>query len=313
MEYIKKIKGFAWDEFMQNNIDFLEEIQNYGEYINGLVNENELNKHSDNKVVNNFHDGVINLLLVECLQTLDGIISLFKGQSIDISIDLIRSLLELTIYIVYILKDDSFIEKRAIAYSINSINNKIKNYDKMITKFNDKNYVDAKNNLLIMFSKYKIYNEVKAEWDKEENNRTQAHYKRIGKKKIVKIKWYSIHGGGNNFRELCKNVGLEPIYDIYSLYSNKIHGSDAMSGVYVNSKSEKFIKNPKIPFYAPEILECIYSLISVVYANVIIYFLDKNDIVNFKVWDERIKNKKNELINNWQEFRNIHIKSGQLY
>lgn len=313
MEYIKKIKGDTWDKFIESNIDFLEKMQSYGEYINGLVNEKELSENLGEKTNENFQDGVINLLLVECLQVLDGIISLFKGQSIDISIDLIRSLLELTMYMVYILKDNHLIEKRAIAYSINNINNKIRDYDKMNTKFNDSRYVEAKENLLKMFVKYRIYNEVKAEWDKEENVKSELYYKKSGKKKRIKVKWYSIHAGGNNFRELCNNVNLEPVYDVYSLYSNKIHGSDAMSGVYVNKNRETFIRNPKIPFYAPEILECIYSLLSVAYINFIGYFLYEEDVVNYTEWDKEMKNQKDVLINNWQGFRDVYIKSGELY
>ncbi|WP_102398930.1 DUF5677 domain-containing protein [Haloimpatiens massiliensis] len=310
MGYIEKIQGSMWDKFIDDNISFLEEILDYGQYIIELVNEEQKNKKSDGKAVENFHDSVIILLLGECLQVLDGILSLFKGQSIDMSMNLIRSLLELTMYIVYILKDNSMTTKRAIAYDISNINNKIKNYEMLYSKTGEEKYKGAKDNLLIIFDKYNIYKEVNCEWEKKEKKLNSRINKKGAK---IQIKWYSVHGGGKGFSSLCRYVKLEPVYSVYSYASNIIHGGNAMEGIYVNQNKEIFIKNPKIPFFAYEILECVYQLTSVLYVGIIKYFLPVEDMKNFTEWDKEIVKKKELLQKNWSGFRDECIKSGKLY
>lgn len=309
MGYIEKIEGSMWDKFIDDNISFLEEMLDYGQYIIDLVNEEQKNKNSDDKAVENFHDSVILLLLRECLQVLDGILSLFKGQSIDMSMNLIRSLLELTMSIVYILRDNAMAAKRAIAYDISNINNKIKNYEMLYSETGEEKYKSAKDNLLTIFSKYKIYKDVKCEWENKEKKLNSKMNKKGAK---IQIKWYSVHGGGISFNNLCSYVNLKPVYSIYNYSSNIIHGGNAMDGIYVNQNKEAFIKNPKIPFFASEILECVYHLISVLYVEIIKYFLTVEDMKNFTEWDKEIVKKKELLQKNWIGFRDKCIKSGKL-
>lgn len=303
MEYIKKIKNKNWVHLINENVDFLENMQFYGEYIIGLINEKQSSQVPSNKE-QYFHENIIKLLLVESLQVLDGIISLFKEHSIDISVDLIRHLLELTVYIKYILDDDSLVEKKAIAYHINSINTKIKHYEKKYTESNDPKYLIAKNNLLDIFSNYAIYSEVNNEWE----------HKNSEKKKKQKTKWYFVHGGGNNFRALCDKLNLSEYYETYIINSNKIHGANSIDdGIYVNINNESYIKNPKIPVYAYSIIGSIYALISLTYYYIIKYFLENSDLENFNTWNTNINIERINLQYMWKSFENDTIKNGNLY
>lgn len=304
MGFIEKIEDKKIQLLIKETESYIDELIIYGEYIIKEINDN-IEPQSDR-----YHEKTVLLLGTECLRILDGIRALIKDSSIDISFVLIRTLLELTVYIMYILNDKKYIEKRAIAYDINNIRRKIKVYEELYISTSDRKYLDAKDNLNNIFKNYNIYRQVDADWKKEENN-VKVKGKKKNKKKNVK--WHSVYGGGNSFKTLCDTLNISDIYSAYGHFSNIIHAGDAENGIYVNDKGIVFFKNPKIPFHAQEVIEATYSLVTNVYSLLIKYFMYDDDINNYVVWENRIKERKVILENKWNVYRDTYIKDGNLY
>lgn len=311
--FIKEIQSQNYKKNLYKVEKFIDEILIYGQHIMSKVNI---------KSNCNYSDSVILLLFREALEILDGIKSLYKCSSINVSEILMRNLFENMIYFDYIFMDNSLIEKRALSYEVDDINRRINLYKKynnnneysqgfenksgqeIIEKF-DPNILDEKiKNLESMFLKYEQYKEV----NEERKRKKKKINKRRGNRKDIEPVWYQIYSDAKNFRELCVLVGMEKYYmTLYKTWSSKVHPAVAMQGINViNSKAN--IRNPKVPnpTQVASNIGMILTFMSSIYQCLTRYYLSDSQVIEMGKWHFKMRNKENEICKVWNNIKYVY-------
>ncbi|MFL8710907.1 DUF5677 domain-containing protein [Clostridioides sp. GD02377] len=309
--FMKEIEDERYKQLMEETTSQINDICVYGQYLLDLINTSENNKYSDT---------IILFLFRELLETADGIMSLLKGSSINISTILFRNMFELSLSINYIFLDEDMIEKRALSYEVNSIHERIAMYEKLNTEneehenfrriigediintFDSERLNSATENLRSMFEKYPEYSVVDEDRTRKKDEinlrRRQRGFSDLDPK------WYQIYSEASNIRRLSKLLDMERYYLIlYNQWSNKVHGGAAMSGFRIVD-NEPVILNPKVPESSkdiPEKLELLQTFMSDCYRHICKYFLTDDDCQNMGIWHFSMREKESEIREHWSK------------
>ncbi|HBG2133518.1 TPA: hypothetical protein KPJ62_003885 [Clostridioides difficile] len=309
--FMKEIEDPRYKNLIEITVSHINEICVYGQYLFNLMNTDKDNKKSD---------AVILFLFRDLLETVDGIQSLFKGSSINISDMLFRNMFELSLSLDYIFLDEELLEKRALSYEVTNIHEKITLYEKFNTDnaeyenfreiigediyniFTPEKLNSLAENLRSVFEKYPEYKSV----DEDRTRKKDAINLKRRKRHLrdLEPKWYQIHSTASNLRGLSKLLNMEKYYLIlYSEWSKKLHGLASMEALKsVNNKP--FVQNPKVPKNPQDVImkiELIRSLMTSCYINICKYFLTDEDFENLAIWYRGIKEKESDISKKWSK------------
>lgn len=260
----------------------------------------------------------------ESLEILDGIKSLVKGSSVNVIEILLRNLFENMIYFDYIFKDKNLIEKKSLAYNIDSIYKKIDLYKKLNINNNSKSSYksivgeefvkgfdsnDLENrvkNLELIFDKYDEYKQVNLDRNNKKIKLENDIRKNKGKKVNINLKWYQIYGESRSFRDLCREVDMEKYYLIlYKEWSDKVHVGVAMKGIYTDN-NQVFIRNPKIPKdinTIPNVISFSLTFMGSIFNCITTYYLGDEDQCNMEKWNFNMRKKEKQLSKYWRAIK----------
>lgn len=311
--FIQKIEDPKYKKLIEITVSHIDEICVYGQYLLNLMNTDKNNKKSDT---------IILFLFRDLLETVDGIKSLFKDSSINISDILFRNMFELSLSLDYIFLDEELLEDRALSYEVTSIHERITLYEKLNTdnaehenfraiigediynNFTPEKLNSLAENLRSIFEKYPEYKSVDEDRTRKKDainlRRRQRHLRDL------EPKWYQIHSTASNLRELSKLLNMEKEYLIlYNQWSKKVHGVASMEGFrVVNNKP--IILNPKVPKNPQNVImkiELLQSLMTSCYINIGKYFLTDKDSGNLAIWYREIKEKGADISKKWSNVK----------
>lgn len=311
--FIQEIEDRGYKNLIEITVSHIGEICVYGQYLFNLMNTDKDNKKSD---------AVILFLFTDLLETVDGIQSLFKGSSINISDILFRNMFELSLNLDYIFLDEELLEKRALSYDVTNIHEKITLYEKLNTDnaeyedfraiigediyndFTPERLHSSAENLRSMFEKYPEYKSV----DEDRTRKKDAINLRRRQRHLhdLEPKWYQIYSTASNLRGLSKLLNMEKEYLIlYSEWSKKVHGLASMEALK-SVNNEPFVQNPKIPKNPQDVImkiELIQSLMFSCYINICKYFLTDEDSENVAIWYIGIKEKWADISKKWSNVK----------
>lgn len=181
----------------------------------------------------------------------DAISILIEKSSIEPSKIIVRSLMESTFSLIYMIEKDE--DLRSYAYLIYRLNKEIKFYKQFVKEERNsrdfvakitkqepsfklenycnpleiKNVIEAKESLL----KEEPFNKVNIEFNRTCNKR---------KKRNNNPNWYALYDGPNNFEELCSYLSKKILYEFhYRSYSERVHTNNVMNGFVIAGQDDK--------------------------------------------------------------------------
>lgn len=228
---------------LKNLSDNLRKVVNFGTHILKWDIEKKRNGRDKN---------VPSVFLRNSIELGDAISLLIEKSSIDPAKILVRSLMESTFSLLYMIEKDE--ELRSHSFLICRLNKEIKYYKQFIkeeeisksfvSKFikqephfelenhcnpiEIKKVIEAKESLLLE----NIYKEVNVEFQRTCNK---------NKKRNNNPNWYSLYDGPNNFENLCLYLNNTILYEFqYRKYSENVHPNSVMSGFTIagNDKAD---------------------------------------------------------------------------
>lgn len=169
----------------------------------------------------------------------DSISILIKSSSIDPSKILLRSLLENSFGLIYLLERNE--RERSLSYMVWQALKQIKNYKRFISdnpSSKELKKLILENNLDFPLDKFFDREDVKKIIDskakllkKPEFKEVYKEYNRTRKKKRNPT-WYSLYDGPQNFLELSKYLNKSLIYEFqYRNYSENVHVTSLQKGI----------------------------------------------------------------------------------
>lgn len=228
---------------LKNLSDNLRKVVNFGTHILKWDIEKKRNGRDKN---------VPSVFLRNSIELGDAISILIEKSSIDPAKILIRSLMESTFSLLYMIEKNE--ELRSHSFLICRLNKEIKYYKQFIkdeeiskgfiSKFfkqephfelenhcnpiEIKKVIKAKESLLLEY----IYDEVNTEFQRTCNK---------SKKRNNNPNWYSLYDGPDNFENLCSYLNNTILYEFqYRKYSENVHPNNVMSGFAIagNDKAD---------------------------------------------------------------------------
>ena len=210
-----------------------------------------------NRKVGDDTDIPILLTLRNFLELLDTISILIKSSSIDPCKIILRSLLETSMGIEYLLEKDT--ENRSMAFLVWHAKNELKFYRKL--KPGLQQHKEFQNSI----SKDKIIGNYKLPnipildhaINNLENLLENASYKKavdeydnLRSKNEKNPPWYRLFGGPKNIQGLAEYLRLTAFYDVFfRYYSGTVHGTDIIKGKVSGSNESQLeiiqLRNPK--------------------------------------------------------------------
>lgn len=233
-----------------NNEPYLQNILNqYSDFFEKLVNlGSNLIEWDVEKKRKGRDNHIPTLFLRNLIELCDSLSILVRKSSIDPSKIIIRSLLENSISLIYMIKNNE--TQNTLSYIVWKTNQEISYYKQFLT--NEDNHRNLKKNL-IQEGNEKILNEVSNSKIIKEiiSNKIallktkklkliqKEYYRTKGKKKTVKY-WYNLFDGPSNFFELCKYSNKLFVYEFfYRNYSENVHTIDLLKGFATTEESNK--------------------------------------------------------------------------
>jgi Family of unknown function (DUF5677) len=213
------------------------------------------------------HQITVFLLARHAIESLDAVSVLVSKGCSNPCQPLLRSTLEATLGIFYILKEDT--ARRAFAYQIAHYHRRLSLYRKMDPAtqagqefrkyFKDDPLVGSIIDDMSHIDVNRMAANVEALLQKPELQPIEDEWKKAKKKKSDP-EWYSLFDGPSNLRELAKHVGLlfPGMYEfLYRYWSNEVHAGSAM-----NATGKKMGQQVIRPIRHPEELQQAVNLAS---------------------------------------------------
>jgi len=299
-EILPKDLDINLKKILFNYSDTIDEIVNYGTYI--LKIDYELKRDGkDNFVPTAF--------LRNCLELADGISILVKSSSIDPSKILLRTLLENSLSLIFMIRENE--KTRAHCYLVWKAHNEIKlckkfideeqiskDFVKQLKKENQDfeldnirdikgilKTIEAKNTLL----KLPFYKEVDEEYQKS---------KKKGKNYIRN--WYSLYDGPLNFELLSKELNSTLHYHFnYKKYSENVHAVNVLKAFISTGNDLAQLRQMR------DFKDCREVFIEVIYLLLNLYneFIEKripNEINNYPEWSKTFFEKFKKVLDDTQ-------------
>jgi hypothetical protein len=223
-----------------NDVRLQQTLDKYFDFLNNLVKLGGNIIQWDIEYIREGTDNNIpTLFLRNFIELADSISILTSKSSIDPSKILIRSLIENSLSLLYMIEDN--IKSRELSYIVWKTNKDISYFKQFISNSESheklKNSLKEDNNESILDNSTNnpMINEIiknKLELLKQPNfKKIQQNYlKTRGKSRRVNH-WYNLYNGPKNFYELCKKLNKTVIYDFfYREYSENVHASDTIKG-----------------------------------------------------------------------------------
>lgn len=308
--FIKEIENEAYQNLISTTANHINEISIYGQLLFKAINDAMDPKHSDTAIL---------FLFRETLETLDGIQSLFKGSSINVSDILLRNIFELSLSLDYIFLDDDLVEQRALSYDVDKIHEKIELYEKLnlehdgnanfkeivgsdiLSSYDSATLQSLADNLRVMFEKYEDYKEVNIA--REAKKDLLNARRRAQGRSDINPKWYQIYSSASSIRDLSRLVDMEKYYLIlYSNWSMKVHGGAAMNGFTVVD-NEAILVNPKVPKNPSDVatkVSLILTFMSSIYRLLCKYYLPEDAMLSISVWHLEMRAKEKTICDIWK-------------
>ena len=209
--------------------DFIDEIVNFGSHV--LIWETKTARGGDENVAPV-------MLLRHFLDLIDSISILARQSCGDTSKVLIRSALEVTFSLEYLLEKNT--NDRSMDFLLIDILNQIKTINKFNPTTKEGSDLYKVLNDEFSFRDLKLeerYNFKELISDKEgllnlpQYSKSYAEYQRIWQKGVKNPQWYSFYGGPKNFRELSIYLKQQSLYELlYRKWSGPTHGNDIYLG-----------------------------------------------------------------------------------
>lgn len=213
-------------------------IIKFGEVLNEILLD--VNRQDD------IVDIVVILFIRKIIEQLDAINILMSAGSFTQAQVMLRSLIENTVSLEFILKDDT--KKRASSYFLERHYQDLEVADKYFKETNqlgklfentleEENFKETQEKienkrkaLAIIIASESIYQQVE-----ECRAKKIIDKKKKFKRKKVNIQWYEVCSSVNNFYELMKDLGYQAYYKgIYGGFSNEVHALNATMGIEVS-------------------------------------------------------------------------------
>lgn len=240
----------------------LEECINYGTHIFAWCSESPKDNDSD---------FIPFLLYRQLLEFLDGTIVLLQNRCTGASIPVLRSALEVSLGLEYMLKQDTRV--RSLSFQVAHIHQKISNWSLLKKGYLKDNNIDANQKIrsekkLLKKDKFK---DIETEWKR--TSRT-----------IQYPNWYSLFDGPINLRQLAMHLGKLEHYEIlYQQWSIEAHGKGLLRNIKVDD-------NGSVQFIGlrnPEEINTLISLLLSMFMGATFDILDKylpDRKVEFALW-----------------------------
>ena len=278
--FIQEIEDSGYKNLIEKTASHIDEICVYGQYLLNLMNTNNNNNKSDI---------VILLLFRDLLETVDGIQSLFKSSSINISDMLFINMFELSLSLDYIFLDKELLEARALSYDVTSIHEKITLYEKLNTD-------NAEHENFRKIIGEDMFNHLTPEQLNSLAENLRSIVDETRKKDAINLR-----GRQRHLRD------LEPKWYLilYSQWSKKLNGLASMEG-FKSVDNEAILENPKIPKNPQDVIikiGLLQSLMNSCYINICKYFLTDKDSENLAIWYREIKEKEADISKKWSKVK----------
>lgn len=164
---------------------------------------------------------IFRALVVRC----DGIRQMILSGSGEQGGILLRSVIESGLSLLYCIKDISKTKYRTECYRYSHILAEISEY-RFIA-----NTKDASENIKSMAAdRLQSLERIKAG---ENFRHIQLDFDLYRKEKKKRPNWYSLDGGPSDFLHLAKHLNFEQVYYMYKKYSQRVHATDGMDGIFL--------------------------------------------------------------------------------
>ena len=220
------------------------------------------------------------------------IIKLSSCESVEL---LMRSMLEINLYIEYMLETN--IENRISSYQVCYVIEKIKSYKRLDNNTEEgKAFIStckkddiAKNIDFPQVDSQELSSPLICMLNQEPYLSIKKEYDRVKKVKKKKPEWFELWNGPTNIQELFRLLRKDAIYEIYyRLWSSTVHQSGALRNISIeNGKGGvKYLRDPKEIF---GLCQTEVTLILELYTNIIKKLIPEYLIGFSKYYSENIQ------------------------
>jgi hypothetical protein len=232
--------------FLATIADSIEEIINFGTHVFEWFEEGVAGRGDE--------VAPIAMSFKQFLEMLDAISALVRISIVEPSKIQLRSALEASMSIAWILQEDS--ERRAMAFMVWNVHEELKwnhKFDEktpqgkeLKQKLKDTaientqlppsaNIENARQNLNTLLTRPKYH-------------AAEEEYQRLRKEKIKNPNWYSFFGGPRNVEQLATKVGMTEWYELlYRQWSGVVHATDLLVGKVATSEGKTYIQKMRYP------------------------------------------------------------------
>jgi len=204
------------------------------------------------------------------LSDMDGMSLLIASGDEETCRPIQRSMLEGSIALLYILKEDTY--RRAMSYQVGDTKARIRTYRKLLKLPNQKADLQWGIKNLENMLKRKEYKAINGEWN------------RISKRLGHNPHWYSLYNGPTNVHELTQsaftdmnekelNVSASDIYSIYQELSGDIHFTSTMKEMHVDQSGAACLNILRNPIKLQTTIKFILIWADLVYKVFVSYFI----------------------------------------
>lgn len=236
----REVKNESLNNLLQEFSKILEEFVDFGTHI---LNWDIDNARGDDDQV------VILLLFRNYLELIDSISILIKKSSIDPCKIILRTALETSLGLEYILREDT--QNRAFGFLVCILHkeiNTLKKHNsrtevgKQFKSIFDKDINIKGNNIPTPENLEGKIKSLESLLFEPNYLTVESEYQRLNRIKSEKNpNWYRLFGGPKNIQELCNYLGIPTFYEIfYRNLSNSIHGNDIVQGKISESPNGNF-------------------------------------------------------------------------
>jgi hypothetical protein len=189
--------------------------------------------------INEPHNVTVVLLVRHVIESLDGVSVLVAQGCSEPCQPLLRSALEATLGVLYILQHDT--KRRALAYQVAHAHKKIKLYQRAdpttpagqdFRKSLHGDLCEDVFNRLPIVNYPKLIDNLKKMLETPTFQPVEAEWQKLKKERKGEPEWFSLFGGPQNVRELAIRVKWLGMYEfLYRQWSNETHAGRAMEAV----------------------------------------------------------------------------------